>query len=394
MGERVYNKLAEAQALAEAEDYVNAQILLDEVRGMKNLSPYETAQLYNFYGYIYYIKEDYRQSITAYETVLRQPDLPQGLRDQTLYTLAQLNFTIEDWSRAVDLLTQWLRDANNPGPEPYILLGSAFYQLERYRDMIEPIRSAMDVARARNQQVREQWWLLLRVAYFELEDYEQVRDILEILVVNWPKKEYWTQLSAMYGELDDEDRQLSAYVAAYDQGLLTRSNELVQLSQLYLQADAPYLGARVLDRGINDGSVEKNAHARNWRLLSQAWALAAEDAKAVPALKTAAGMSDDGELDLRLAQSYLNLSQYDECSDSARDAIRKGGLRREDTANVVLGMCLFELDRLGPAKAAFRAAARDSRSRSTARRWLSYIEKEEERKQQLEESLRSLERRT
>ncbi len=105
-------------------------------------------------------------------------------------------------------------------------------------------------------------------------------------------------------------------------------------------------------------------------------------------------MSDDGELDLRLAQSYLNLSQYDECSDSARDAIRKGGLRREDTANVVLGMCLFELDRLGPAKAAFRAAARDSRSRSTARRWLSYIEKEEERKQQLEESLRSLERRT
>ena len=59
MGEKVYNKLAEAQALAEAEDYVAAEVLLDEVRNMSKLSAYETAQLYNFYGYIYYITEQH-----------------------------------------------------------------------------------------------------------------------------------------------------------------------------------------------------------------------------------------------------------------------------------------------------------------------------------------------
>jgi hypothetical protein len=196
----------------------------------------------------------------------------------------------------------------------------------------------------------------------------------------------------MYGELKDESRQMAAYAAAYDQGLLIRSNELVQLAQLFLQAESPYLAARVLNKGIADGVVDKNA--RNWRLLSQAYALAAEDAKAIPALRNAASMSDDGELDVRLAQSHLNLSNYSECADSARDGIRKGGLRREDSANVVLGMCLFELDRLGPAKQAFRQAAKDRRSEKTARQWLSYIEKEEERKEQLRRSLESVRSRT
>lgn len=389
MSEKVYRKLAEAQEFTDKDDFNSAERVLNELKAEK-LTPYETAQLYNFFGFVHFSQEKYTQAISDYKNVLNQPELPKGIRDQTIYTLAQLYFTTENWAGARDQLQQYLKEVENPPPDPYILLGSAYYQLDNYKAMIEPIETAMKIARERDVPVKEQWWLLLRVAYYEQENYAKVRDILQVLVVNWPKKEYWTTLAAIYGELNDEKRQLAAYESAYDQGFLTNSNELVQLAQLFLQAEVPYKAAKVLEKGLADGNVEKTAD--NYRLLSQAWQLAANDEKAVPALKTAASMSRDGELDVRLANSYLNLSRYDECVDAARSGLSKGGVRREDNAQVVLGMCLYELEQYEEAKKAFRLAANDKRSASTATQWINFIEREQERQRQLEQSLQQVRR--
>ena len=61
MSEKTYKKLAEAQELADAEDFNGARRILDELKASPKLSPYEQAQLYNFYGFIYYAQEDYKQ---------------------------------------------------------------------------------------------------------------------------------------------------------------------------------------------------------------------------------------------------------------------------------------------------------------------------------------------
>ena len=393
MSEKVYKRLAQAQLYADPPeetpdvqpDYLRALSELDAIKAMPKLSPYERAQMSNFYGFIYYSMERYKDAIRAYQEVLLEPEIPEGLRTSTIYTVAQLKFILEDYQGAIDMMKQWLTESESPGPEPFIFMATAYYQLEQYRNMIEPVERAMSIARERGTALKEQWWLLLRVAYWELDNIPKVKDILEILVVQWPKKEYWTQLSAMYGELDQESRQLSAYEAAYDQGLLQKNTELVQLSQLLLQAEVPYKAGRVLEKGMKAEQVKKDA--KNWRLLSQAWTLAQEDNKAVPALKEAARLSDDGELDVRLAQSLLNLSRYKECIEAARTGIRKGDLKRADTANMVLGMCLFETDNLDGAKGAFRRAARDSRSKKNANSWLSFIENEQKRLKQLQQQL-------
>jgi tetratricopeptide (TPR) repeat protein len=392
MGEKVYRKLAEAQAFTDVEppNFAAAMRTLDELKASPKLSPYETAQLYNFYGFVYYAQERYKDSIRAYETVLKQPELPEALRTQTIYTLAQLHFTTEEWQKAIDLINQWLRTANKPSPDSYILLASAYYQLNSYQEMIAPVEKAMSIAEDRGTPAKEQWWLLLRVAYYELENYKKVKDILEVLVSNWPKKEYWTQLAAMYGELEDEKRQLSAYESAYDQGFLVRSNELVQLAQLFLQAEVPYKAAQVMEKGFEQDQIEKTA--QNYRSLSQAWQMAGDDKKAIVPLKSAAALSNDGILDVRLANSYLNLSRYDECTTAARAGINKGDLRRPDTAYEILGMCLFELDQYEDAKKAFRQAAKDDRTKKRARNWIAFIEKEQERLQQLEDSLKLVRR--
>lgn len=389
LSKRVYDLITEANELVDAERSTEALKVLDRIKAFSNLTPYETAQLYSFYGFLYFNNERYQEALRAYGTVLAQPDLPDGLKQQTIRTMSQLAFVTEDYNAAIKYAQQYI-DEVGPDPELYVVIGTAYYQLEQMANIIPPVEKAISLARERDMTVKEQWWLLLRVAYWEQENYAKVREILETLVINWPKKEYWTQLSGIYFELNDEAKQLAAYEAAYDQGLLQSSSELVQMAQLFMAANVPYKGAKVLEKGFEEGKVERNV--RNLRLLSQAWQLAQEDRKAIPALVEAAGISDDGELYARLATSYLNLSQYGDCIEASNSALDKGSLKDTGNTWLVLGMCQFERKAYTSAKNAFRNAAKYDRSAKNARSWISYVESEEERLQQLERSLKQAER--
>ncbi|MCC5794201.1 MAG: hypothetical protein JJT85_05625 [Chromatiales bacterium] len=388
LSEPVFRRLGEAQEKAEAEDWQGALAILNQVRGMPRLTSYETAQLYNFFGFIYFGLERYNDSIEAYRNVLRQEDIDDGMRENITYTLAQLYFTTEQWAQAAELVRTFLETARNPAPDPFILLGSAYYQMEDYRSLIEPIERAIAIAQQRGTEDREQWWLLLRVAFYETRNLPRVIEVLETLVRRWPRKEYWVQLSAIYGEMDQQQRQLAAFAAAYDQGLLDSNLELLQLANLFLASGAPYRAARVLSQGMEDGIVERDE--RNYRLLSQAWAAAREDERAIDPLRRAAGMSRDGELDVRLAQIYQNLGRWSDCIESARTGLQKGRVGREDLAQIVLGTCLFENGQLNDAKTAFNRAAQDQRSAQAARQWIQFVDSEIERRRRNEESLRAV----
>jgi hypothetical protein len=394
MSSRVGKLVLEAQELASPEeesaepDFAGALVKLQEAEALKDLSDYEKAQLQYFYGFVFYSQEKYNKSIAAYQKVISYSDIPDSLRDPATYTLAQLKFTTEKYQEAIDLLNDWLKTQESPGPDPYVLIGTGYYQLGEIDKVIPPLEKAMAIARERGTEPKEQWWLLLRVAYWEKGDNKKVKEILEILVTNWPKKEYWSQLSAVYGELEEEPKQFFAYASAYDQGLLTKNAELLQMAQLFLANEVPYKAAKVLEKGFADEIVETNA--KNLRLYSQAWALSREDRKAIAPLKQAAKLSEDGELDIRLAQSYLNLSEYKSCVSAARTGLKKGDLKRADIGNVILGMCLFETDDLANAKAAFRKASKDERSEKNAKNWIKFIKSEEDRIERQEQALRDL----
>ena len=247
--------------------------------------------------------------------------------------------------------------------------------------MIEPIENAMRVARERDKPVKEDWYVLLNFAYFQEEEYGQVRDIQKILLENWPKKRYWFSLAGAYTELGEDNNLIASYGAAHDQGMLEKESELVTMAQLYMQAEVPYKAAKLLEKEMEAGRVTKNA--KNYRLLSQAWMLSMEDERAIPALKDAARLSDDGELDVRLGNTYLNLANYDECINSVQAGLRKGGLKNPDNAQISLGMCLYNKRRYQAAIEAFRAASKTPRSRKIAQQWISVINADVERNEQI-----------
>ena len=197
----------------------------------------------------------------------------------------------------------------------------------------------------------------------------------------WPKARYWKSLAGAYTELGEDEKLIYAYDAAHTQGMLDKDTEFVTMAQLYLQAEVPYKAAMLMQEKMDAGIVPKNE--KNYRLLSQSWTLAREDQKAIPALKAAATLSDDGELDQRLANSYLNIGEYDDCVSSGNTSLRKGGLKNPDNVQITLGMCLYNLHRYDDARAAFRAAAKVPRSQRTANQWIQVIDAEVERNRQI-----------
>ena len=230
---------------------------------------------------------------------------------------------------------------------------------DKYAEIEEAIKSIeSDAANLAKGPTRENWWLLLRAAYFELEEMDKVKEILERLVVEWSKKEYWTQLSAFYGQDKQEKEQMAAYQTAYHEGFLEKSSEFVQMAQLYLSVEAPYEAAKLLQKAIDEDKVDKEV--KNWKILAQAWFLSGYDEPAIVALREAAKLSDDGELDIRLARSLNNIADYEGCTNSAKTAIQKGDLKRLDESYITLGMCQFEVADFEGAKDAFANAKIDA----------------------------------
>lgn len=381
VSKEVYDEITKAQEAVDAKDYQGALRILNNLR-RKELTEYEQSNVLNYLGFVYYNMEQPAKAIQAYEELLRIPSLEAQLRKQTVYTLAQLSTMEENYQEALDYLNQWFTLESNPAPEPYILYAQNLYQLDRYSDMVEPIETAMDIARKRDTEIKEDWYVLLNFAYFQQEDFAKVKELNKILLQNWPKKRYWFQLAGAYTELGEDQNLVAAYDAAYTQGMLETESELVTMAQLYLQQEVPYKAATLLETEMESGRVSKNA--KNYRLLSQAWALAAEDEKAIPALQQAARLSDDGELYVRLGNSHLNLGEYDECVSAVREGIDKGGLGDDASdAQISLGMCLYNLKRYQDAISAFERAARSEGSRRLANQWIDVINADIAREEQI-----------
>lgn len=381
VSKEVYERITKAQEMVDAKNYSGALKALNSLYNPDKLTEYEQANVLNYLGFVHYNMDNVSQAVRTYERLLAIPSLEPQMAKQTMFTMAQLLTVEEQYSKALSAIDRWFTMETNPAPEPFILKAQILYNLSRYRDMVNPIETAMQVANTRGLPAKEDWYGLLNFAYFQQENYRKVRDIQKILLENWPKARYWKSLAGAFTELGEDEKLIYAYDAAFTQGMLVKDTEFITMAQLYLQAEVPYKAAKLLDEKMSSGVVAKNE--KNYRLLSQAWQLSMEDEKAIPALKAAAALASHGELDARLANSYLNVGEYESCVSSANAAIRKGGLKNPDNIQISRGMCLYNLRRYADAKTAFNTAARTPRSQRMANQWIRVIDADVERNRQI-----------
>jgi tetratricopeptide (TPR) repeat protein len=383
----VYEKLAKAQEAAEAKDLNGAASILDDMiasGGKSALNSYELANVYNLYAFIYYSREDYAKALKAYEEVVAQPDIPLAMEINTKYTIAQLYFVQEQWQKGINALLSWFAVTDNPNANAYVLLSQGYYQTKDYDKALLNVEKAISMYKADDKLPKEQWYNLARFLYFEKNDVNKTVSTLEELLKYYPKKEYWVQISHMYGEQKKESRQLAAMDTAYVQGMLDKGPEQVTMAYLYLNGEVPYRAGKVMEKGLKNGSIQ--ATSKNYEIAASAWRQAQELDKAIADMEQAAAKSDEGELYARLGNIYLDTDQYSKAIVAINKGLSRGGVKRADTARLVLGMAYFNEKQYDKAREAFKAAGRDERSAKYAQQWMQYLDSELDRQAKLRES--------
>ena len=384
MRENVFKKLGKVQEAADAQNWPAALAALKEMEaGKDKYNGYETAQMYYFYGFVYYSMERYREAITYYKKVLQQGEsnLPVALEVGTLLTVAQLYFVTEDYKQAINYLNKWFAASDKVDANSYALRAQAYYQLGDQNKALSDINQAVSMYEKEGKVPKENWLGLQRFLYYEKNDYKKVTSVLEKLVKHYPKGEYYKQLAGMYGELKREDDMLHMMEAAYVAGALEKEKELLNMAYLFMGAEMPYKGAKVIDKGMKEKKIARNS--KNLETLAQAYQMAQELQKSIPELEAAASMSDKGDLYSRLAGIYLDLDKNKQAVDMGTKALNKGNIKRPDQLYIVLGMANANLKKYDESLKYFKKAKEDKRSEKFAVQWMSFVENEKKREEQL-----------
>ena len=161
VSKEVYERITQAQEMVDEKDYNGALRLLNNLYNPDKLTEYEQANVLNYIGFVYYNMDDVTNAVRTYERMLAIPSLEPQMAKQTTYTMVQLLTMQEQYAKALSTLEKWFTLETNPAPEPYILKAQILYKLNRFGDIVEPIETEMDVARARDNPVKEERYGLM-----------------------------------------------------------------------------------------------------------------------------------------------------------------------------------------------------------------------------------------
>jgi len=381
----IYEQIAEAQTALEEGEPDEKQEALEDLNDLleDDLNDYELGIVEQIFATIAIDKGDYPEAIRRFQNILALENVPVSLDITALQALGQLYLAEEQYGESIEMIQEWLTFQANPGPQPYIWLAQAYYGMENYNKILEMTDMAIEMAKQQGAPIQENWYLLQRLAYFELGNMEKVSGVLELLAVNWDKPEYWKQLAASYSELEQPDKQLAAMEVAYRRGFLDKESELKNLAQLYLFHEIPIKAAWILEEGLEKGIIEETGD--NFALLGQAYLNAEELESAEDPLRRAAQLEDDGELWMRLGQVYVEREQWEEAIPSLEKAADSDDLDELGFAYMLLGQAYFNTDQFDEAKDQFRLAARRDATEESARQWIQHTNSEVKRRAQLTE---------
>jgi len=323
-------------------------------------------------AYVSYGEDELEEAIAYFEKFLDEEMLPVRDESKVRFNIAQLHTSLQNWTETIAWLNRWLRYVEDPDSLCFYLMGMSYYQLEDFDAAVTNAKKAVELS----EEPDESWIRLLAALYSQKQDHGNAALVLEELILRYPKKQYWVQLSLIYGANDDYRRSLAVQQVAYVQGYLTDDKELRRLARSYLYHDLPYPAAKVLEKAIEAGAITRDTKA--FELLANSWISAREYERSLSPLRTAAELSEDGNLYARLGQVHMQREAWEEASVLLEKAVDKGGLEHPGNADLLLGIAYYNRDRAARARVSFLRAIKHESTRDVANHWLTHLDKEVE----------------
>jgi tetratricopeptide (TPR) repeat protein len=245
----------------------------------------------------------------------------------------------------------------------YLVLIQSYYNTMDFANAATAAKAEIAAKVAAGMKPTEDVLGLLLNAQIRVKDEAGARQTLDQLAMVSSKPEVWGQvMDFALGAQGITDHQL---LNLYRLSILTgtmKDTDFAAMATIDLQNGLPAEAKAVLTKANKTGD-----------LLNQANQLAGRDQEALPALAAEAAKQTNGEIDVKLGESYYTYGRFDEAVAAIQKGIGKGGLKDAADAQTTLGIALLAAGKREEALAALdKAAAMGGPGGQVAHVWTLY----------------------
>jgi tetratricopeptide (TPR) repeat protein len=302
---------------------------------------------------------------------LQRAVAPSKLNDSeqvgTIKLIADLSLQEEQYDSAIKYYQQWMSVTCKEDFDVYFRMANAYYQTQRYAEIIMPINRAIALAEKPNKTA----YALKMTSYYNRKMFKETIEVQEETVRVFPDdKAQWTQLGFFYMLVEDHKKALSTFEMAYNQGYLIKASEIKALSQLYSINDIPVKSAQILEKYIESGLVDKDERMLN--SVASSYQQAKEFKEAAKFYGQAASLNSDPDLYQKQGMVYSALEQYSNAIIALQKALDEGSDKVGAIHLAIMQANFYK----GDFRSAYKHVKEAKKDRSTARNarsWEPYI---------------------
>ena len=302
---------------------------------------------------------------------LQKSVAPNELNDSeqvgTIKLIADLSLQEEQYDSAIKYYQQWMKVTCKEDFDIYFRMANAYYQTQRYAEIIAPINKAIALAEKPNKTA----FALKMTSYYNRKMYKETIEVQEETVKLFPDdKAQWTQLGFFYMLVEDHKKALSTFEIAYNQGFLTKASEIKALSQLYSLNDIPVKAAKLLEKHVNSGFVKKDE--KMLKSIASSYQRAKEFKEAADYYGQTALLVSDPDLYQKQGMVYYALERYSDAIVSLQKAL-DGGSDKKGAIHLAMMQASFDKGDFRTAYKHVKEAKKDKSTVRNARSWEPYI---------------------
>ncbi|HVS76163.1 MAG TPA: hypothetical protein VHE11_04460 [Steroidobacteraceae bacterium] len=362
--------LKAAQEDLQKSDYKGALEKLQAADALPKKSPYEQHLIDEMEGYAYVRTKQYTQAAKALEPGLTDGFLAPDQIPQRTVALAQLNYQIKNYDKAIQFGQQAI-DKGYADAQMPTLVGQAYYLKGDWKG-VQRFESSQIAADEKKGTAPDNTSLqLLLSACLKMKDEGCTDNALQKLVVYHPKPEYWQQLLySMFKTVKSDRNLLQTYRLASEVDVLKRPEDFTDFAQLAIEAGSPGEAEQVIEKGMQANIFpDARTKGKAERLLKDAKKASARDQATLSKSAQEAAAASNGQQDVGLGLAYYGYQQYDKAVKALTQGISKGGLKNPSEAELLLGIAQLKAGDKSAALKAFKSVKGDPTLERLATLW-------------------------
>jgi len=371
----VGNPLLAAQELIKTQKYRAALAKIQEAEGVKDKTAYEQYMIDRLRANAAAGSGEVELAVKSFESVMASSRTSPSEKLKMTEAAADLYYRSKDYSKAISWALRY-RDAGGTAEEMRRLLVQAYYLNGDFGKAAQEVRSMVQADESAGRTPSEERLQLLASCYLKQQDMAGYSAALEKLVASYPKNEYWRDLVYRIESRPGFSPRLAldVYRLKMAVGVPSTSTQIMEMTQLALQAGFPLEAKKIIDKGFAAGVLGSGPDAdRQKRLRDLATKSASEDQKALGQRQDeSAAAAKDGTALVNAGFAYVTRGDYGKGADLIQQGIRKGGLKHPDDAQLHLGIAYLLGGQKEQAIRVFKSVQGTDGAADLARLWAIY----------------------